>query len=181
MRVILFIACLIPAISFAGVEIYFLRHAEVDMSDPDKPLVSKGKARAEVLAEYFESKEITHIYVTNYHRTFDTAKPLSSRKGLKVIQIPKIGSKINGKEVTNRSKGNVAIKPVLQALNNLPDGSIAVVVANSGNLFPIMSKYGATQLPCGSKKCFPKKEFNNNWIVNSSANGVTLRTDKYGE
>jgi hypothetical protein len=168
-----------PVIASAAVDIYFLRHANVDFSDPDKPLIEKGRQRAKVLAQYLDAIKVTHIFVTNYYRTYDTARPLAEAKGIEVVQIPKIGSYINGMEVTNRSRGNTAIAPMLKALKSLPDGSIAVVIANSGNLFPIMSQYGVTQLPCNSKKCFPKKEFNNIWIVTSNNGAVTLQTQKY--
>ena len=169
-----------PAFASAAVEVYFLRHAEVNMSDSDKPLVEAGKNRAAALAEYFASVQITHIYVTNYQRNLDTSEPLAMAKSLEVVQMPRIGSTVDGKKVTNRSKGNVAIKPILEALEGLPDNSVAVVIANSGNLFPIMSKFGVTQLPCTSKKCFPTEEFNNIWVVNKSSEGTTLRTEKYG-
>ena len=180
LRIVFLVISMLPAIAIAGVEVYFLRHAEVDSSNPDKPLVAAGQARAEALAEHLAPVQVTHIFVTNYHRNVDTAIPLASSKNIEVVQVPKIGSTVNGKEVTNRSKG-VAVEPMLRALNDLSDGSVAVVVANSGNLFPIMSKFGVSQLPCKSKKCFPKKEFNNIWIVTKSADGTNLRTEKYGQ
>ena len=37
-------------------------------------------------------------------------------------------------------------------------------------------------LPCKNKKCFPKKEFNNIWIVTVGTNGkVSLQRSKYGD
>ena len=179
LRIVFLVVSMLPAFAIAGVEVYFLRHSEADNSNPDKPLVAAGQARAEALAEHLAPVQVTHIFVTNYYRNVDTAKPLASSKKLEVVQVPKIGSTIDGKEVTNRSRG-VATQPMLRALNDLSDGSVAVVVANSGNLFPIMSKFGVSQLPCNSKKCFPKKEFNNIWIVTKSADGTNLRTEKYG-
>lgn len=172
---------LMPTTGAADVNVYFLRHAEVDMSDPDKPLVAAGQARAEALATHLAAVPVTHVFATNYHRTVDTATPLASSKSLDVVQVPKIGSEVNGKTVSNRSKGKIAIGPMLEALDALPDNSVAVVVANSGNLYPIMSRFGVTQLPCNSKKCFPSGEFNNIWAVVKSADGVSLRTEKYGD
>jgi hypothetical protein len=69
---------------------------------------------------------------------------------------------------------------LLPAIGPLAGSSIAVVVANSGNLFPIMHRYGVTQLPCPSKKRFPAEEFDNVWVVASTGEGVSLHTDAYG-
>jgi len=164
----------------SATQINFLRHAEVDMTNPDKPLVEAGKQRAAALAQYFDGTNITHIFVTNYERNKDTGSPLAQSKNLELEQIPMLGSKIDGKEVTNRSKGNVAIQPMLKALSDLPDGSVAVVIGNSGNLYPIMSKYGVTNLPCPTKKCFPKKEFDNIWVVTNDGGSISMTKAKYG-
>jgi hypothetical protein len=164
----------------AHTEIYFLRHAEVDMSNPDKPLLESGKQRAIALAKHFQGKEITHLFVTFFERNKETGLPLAKSKNIELIQIPKPGSQHEGKEVTNRSKGKIATKPMLKSIKSLPDGSVAVVIANSGNLFPIMSKYGVTQIPCPSKKCFPKKEFDNIWKVTNTKGVITMSKTRYG-
>jgi hypothetical protein len=172
--------------------IYFLRHAEIDKSTKDKPLNAKGKARAQVLVGHFQGKRITHIYATHNDRTNDTLVPLAKERGMAVEQIPAPGSVINGEIVTNRTKGKVAIKPVVKALRNLPEGSSAVVAANSGNLYAIMAGLGVPIrescknstsgcLPCKSKKCFPKKQFNNIWTVTLTGDKAIMTHSTYGK
>lgn len=174
---------------------YFLRHAEFDKQNPDKPLNPKGQKRAQALVAHFEGMPITHIYATHTDRTLDTVKPLSEHWGISISQVPRQGQSLKGKTVTNRSKGKVAIKPMLKALKAVDGGSQVVVSANSGNLFPIMAGLGvplvgeeacrnepANCLPCKNKKCFPKKAFNNIWQVTLAADGqVRLQRSRYGD
>ena len=157
---------------------YFLRHAEVDMGNKDKPLLAAGKARAAALVDVLKGKAITHVFATNYHRTTGTVAPLAQALGRDVVQVPKIGTKIDGKKVTNRSKGKTAIKPMVKTLKALPDGSVAVVAANSGNLFEIITALGA-DLPCKTRKCFPKDRFDTIWQVTVSGGAATVQTSTY--
>lgn len=50
---------------------YFLRHAEINKKNPDKPLTNKGNKRAESLVQHFNGN-ITHIYATHTYRTYNT-------------------------------------------------------------------------------------------------------------
>ena len=173
---------------------YFVRHAEFDKKNKDKPLNDKGKKRAQALVQYFKDTKITQIYTTHTDRTYDTVAPLAKNQGLSIEQIPKQGTTIKGKTVTNRSKGKIAIKPMIKALKKAKAGSANVVSANSGNIFAIMAGIGVpivgnqictsqpkNCLPCKNKKCFPKKEFNNIWTVTVGTNGkVNLQRSKYG-
>lgn len=174
---------------------YFLRHAEFDKKNKDKPLTDQGKKRAQALVQHLQSTRVTHIYSTHTDRTYNTVAPLADNKGLSIMQIPKQGTTIKGKTVTNRSKGKIAIKPIIKALKKAKTGSGVVVSANSGNMFAIMAGIGVPIvggqvctsqpkicLPCKNKKCFPKKEFNNIWIVTVGTNGkVSLQRSKYGD
>ena len=174
---------------------YFVRHAEIDKQNADKPLNSKGLQRAEALVDYLKQNQITHIYASHTDRTRDTVKPLSNSLGISIVQSPKPGSTINGEIVNNRTKGKIAIKPLISTLSRVPKGSSVVVAANSGNLFGIMAGLGVPVvgenaicsskpskcLPCKAKKCFPKKEFNNVWIVTIDGNGkANLARTTYG-
>jgi len=168
-----------PLSAFADTQIYFIRHAEVDLDSRDKPLTDEGKARAETLATHMAGTKLTHIYATHFDRNWDTVAPLSKAQGVEITQVPKR----DGDEVTNRSKGSIATRPMIDALNELPDGSLVLVTANSGNLFKIMAgvgvESGSDAMPCESKKCFPHDEFNNIWHVTKTADSVSLQKSQY--
>ena len=172
--------------------IYFLRHAEIDKSTKDKPLNTKGKERAQVLVKHFKGYRITHIYATHTDRTRDTVAPLAKDRGISLKQIPEPGSTIKGETVTNRSKGKIAIKPLVKELQNLPKGSSVIVAANSGNLYAVMAGLGVPVrescknntndcLPCKSKACFPKKQFNNIWMVTPGGDMARMTHTSYGK
>lgn len=152
----------------ADTEMYFIRHADVDLSSKKKPLTEAGKKRALTLVDVMNGKPLTHILVTDYPRTRDTAKPISKERNLEVEVIP--------------YKGKKAIDPMVSALKEIPDGSRVLIVANSGNLFEIMSEMGVDtndSMPCKSKKCFVRDDFDNIWHVTVSGDNVTMKGSKY--
>jgi hypothetical protein len=172
---------------------YFIRHAEIDSSTPDKPLNEQGKQRAKSLATYFQGRNILQIYTTHTDRTFDTVAPLAKALDIPIQQVPQQGQVIGGKAATNLSSGKIAIEPMIESLQQVRRGSSVIVAANSGNLFAIMSGIGVPVegeaacidsnncLPCRTKKCFPGKEFDNIWTVTVSSDGkVNLQNSKYG-
>ena len=172
--------------------IHFIRHAEIDSSTPDKFLSEQGKRRAQVLVEHFQGRNISQIYATHTDRTYNTVASMAKARDIVIQQVPRQGQLIGGKTVTNRSSGKIAIKPMVELLKQVEHGSTVIVSANSGNLFAIMSGIGVPVkgeatcndsencLPCKSKKCFPKKEFNNIWTVSVSIDGkVSLENSKY--
>ena len=190
----IFTACASSTNSGEETTYHFIRHAEFNKKNKDKPLNDKGKKRAQALVQHFQDTRVTHVYATHTDRTTNTVAPLSESLGLSVVQVPKQGKTIKGKTVTNRSKGKIAIKPMIKALKKVSTGSNVVVSANSGNIFAIMKGLGVPVvgdpvctsqpkncLPCKNKKCFPKKEFNNIWTVMVGSNGkVSLQRSKYG-
>ncbi len=150
--------------------------------------------RAQVLVEHFQDKSISQIYATHTDRTYNTVASLAKARDIVIQQVPRQGQLIDGKSVTNRSSGKIAIKPMIESLKQVEQGSATIVSANSGNLFAIMSGIGVPVkgeavctdseicLPCKSKKCFPKKEFNNIWTVSISSDGkASLKNSKYGD
>ena len=190
----IFTACASSTNSGDDTKYHFVRHAEFNKKNKDKPLSDKGKKRAQALVQHFQDINVSQIYTTHTDRTYDTVAPLAKNKGLSIVQLPKQGTTVKGKTVTNRSKGKIAIKPMIKALKKVKSGSGIVVSANSGNIFAIMAGIGVpivgdqvcaneprNCLPCKNKKCFPKKEFNNVWTVTVGANGkVSLQRSKYG-
>jgi phosphohistidine phosphatase SixA len=65
--------------------LYLVRHAEKQADGSRDPeLTEAGTHRAENLAGWFEDKDISDIWSSDYKRTRDTAKPTVSRLGLKL-------------------------------------------------------------------------------------------------
>jgi phosphohistidine phosphatase SixA len=70
--------------------IIFVRHADVDqpeVENADLPLNSRGRARAELLADFLEHVDVVAgvdaIYVSPFIQTQQTAAPLAKRLGIK--------------------------------------------------------------------------------------------------
>jgi hypothetical protein len=75
----------LPTMVLAEQTIYLVRHAEKVASDnPDPDLTDVGHKRAEYFAEYFKDKGITHVYSTEFIRTYQTVKPAADALGLEV-------------------------------------------------------------------------------------------------
>jgi broad specificity phosphatase PhoE len=84
-------ACL-PAATHAQKLVYVVRHAEradggMTQTQSDPPLSVAGAARAAKLAVMLGEAGIKAIYVTEYRRTQDTAKPLAAKLGLVTQQV----------------------------------------------------------------------------------------------
>jgi hypothetical protein len=186
-------ACALFANDDDTTKFYFIRHAEFDSSTPDKPLNEQGKRRAQSLVTHFQGLNISQIYATHTDRTLDTVAYLAKALNISIQQVPRQGQIVDGKPVTNLSSGKIAIKPMIETLKRVAQGSSVVVSANSGNLFAIMSGIGVPVkgeaacidpdncLPCKTKKCFPTKEFDNIWTVTVSSDGKSsLQNSKYG-
>ncbi|GAC17992.1 histidine phosphatase family protein [Paraglaciecola arctica] len=62
---------------------YFVRHFEKQQGD-NPSLTESGKARAAALARFFSDKSLNHLYSTDYHRTLETATPVSILKNVSV-------------------------------------------------------------------------------------------------
>ena len=92
------------------VEVYLIRHAEKDRSDPlnkNPHLNEKGIERSLLWNGYFENKEVNSIYSTNYNRTIETVLPVSIAKGIKPIIYS--ASNINYESFLKKETGNPVI------------------------------------------------------------------------
>ena len=75
---ILFLFTLGVNSAYADGAFYLVRHAEKQQDGTKNPhLTERGVERAEYLAQQLSSIELTRIYSTDYHRTLETAEPLS--------------------------------------------------------------------------------------------------------
>jgi broad specificity phosphatase PhoE len=68
--------------------IFLVRHAERQDASSDSPLSADGRARAARLAAMLRDARIGAIYVTQWARTLETAKPLAASLKLEPIQTP---------------------------------------------------------------------------------------------
>ena len=101
------------------VEVYLIRHAEKDRSDPlnkNPHLNKRGIERSLLWNGYFENKEVNSIYSTNYNRTIETVLSVSIAKGIKPIIYS--ASNINYESFLKKEKGNTVI--VVGHSNTIP-------------------------------------------------------------
>jgi broad specificity phosphatase PhoE len=68
--------------------VYLVRHAERVDDAKDSLLSAEGHARAARLAEMLRDAGITHIFVSEYQRTAETAAPLAARLGITPQAVP---------------------------------------------------------------------------------------------
>jgi broad specificity phosphatase PhoE len=68
--------------------VYLVRHAERVDDAKDSLLSAEGHARAARLAEMLRDAGITHIFVSEYRRTAETAAPLAARLGITPQAVP---------------------------------------------------------------------------------------------
>ena len=68
--------------------IFLVRHAEKADVSKDPDLSPAGRARAEALAVTLKSAGIRQIFVTEFKRTQQTAKPMAKAGGIEVKAIP---------------------------------------------------------------------------------------------
>ena len=114
---ILFLSCNLPGDDC--LEVYLIRHAEKDRSDPlnkNPHLNKRGIERSLLWNGYFENKEVNSIYSTNYNRTIETVLPVSLAKGIKPIIYS--ASNINYESFLKKEKGNTVI--VVGHSNTIP-------------------------------------------------------------
>lgn len=144
-----------------------------------------GELRASELARWFREKvgseNITHVIASHKIRTLQTVREIASDAGLSgdddlnpgdgVQQIPPlVGECDEGFESASASRN-----PMIREIAALPLGSVAVVGAHSGTLYPIMEAFGIdTTDPVN----FPRnpnskvRGFNNLWIVSLDERGL---------
>ena len=93
---------------------YLIRHAEKDRTDPtnnNPELSDKGFERTKFWGEYFEDKDLTKFYTTDYMRTFQTLIPIVYPYKEKVI-FYKPGDSMFSKAFCATSLARLSANPV---------------------------------------------------------------------
>lgn len=79
------IGCSNATVPGSDYSIYLVRHAEKQAdAGKDPELTAAGEHRAEQLANWFEDKNISDVWSSDYQRSRNTAKPLLSKTGLEL-------------------------------------------------------------------------------------------------
>jgi phosphohistidine phosphatase SixA len=132
--------------------VVFVRHADTDASmggpDDDPPLNARGRQRAELLADYLESIDVTGsvnaIYASDKRRTQETAAPLAQRLNLPV-------------ETADHLDTDGFMSHVLRQHS----GEIVLVVSHSNTIQPLIDElHGSKNL-----KPFAPDEYDRVYIV----------------
>jgi broad specificity phosphatase PhoE len=118
--------------------ILFVRHAETDAAmaeGGDPPLNARGRARAELLADFLENVDVIAgvdaIYASEYQRTQQTADPLAKRLGLPI-------------ETADQSD----IVGFMANVLHKHQGEIVLVVSHSNLIAPLIDEiHGSKNLP----------------------------------
>lgn len=125
--------------------IILVRHAEkiIDPNNPDVELSPAGHTRAQELVRMFGDGGINAIYVTQYKRTQQTAKPLADKLGLPV-------------NVVN-SKGTADLVAKIRAENS---GQTVFIVGHNSTVPEIILALGGAKYPT-----IPESEYDNLFVV----------------
>jgi broad specificity phosphatase PhoE len=111
--------------------VIFVRHADTDQTmgapDADPPLNERGRARAELLADFLEDIDVVAgpnaIYASDKRRTQETAAPLAQRLKLKV-------------EIADHTDAKGFMGRVLKDHY----GEIVLVVSHSNRILPLIDE-----------------------------------------
>jgi hypothetical protein len=121
---------------------YFVRHGEGDRSDARMPLASRGLERAHRLARVMERVPLTHVFSSHTLRSIEAVEPTAKFHGLEVIELPALGSEVDGEVIHEVSPSDLAIGPLTAALREVTPSSTVLVGVNADNVFAIMNGLG---------------------------------------
>jgi broad specificity phosphatase PhoE len=118
--------------------VLFVRHAETDAAmgeGGDPPLNARGRARAELLADFLQNVDVVAgvdaIYVSEFQRTRQTAEPLAAR-----LQVP-----IESADQTD-------IVGFMANVLHEHQGDIVLIVSHSNLIAPLIDElHGSKNLP----------------------------------
>jgi len=128
----LIIGLLLLAASFANAmprAVFLVRHAERTSEAADSPISEAGFRRARLLAEILSQSGVSAIYATEYIRTQQTAKPLST-----LLNVPVT--------VMNAAAPDKLVETLSQSTD-----AVALVVGHSRTLPPLIKALAGIEIP----------------------------------
>jgi hypothetical protein len=157
--------------------IYFVRHAEVDPTQPTFPLNAAGRLKADAFARAVSEVRFTHVFSSHTTRARQMVDPVAVAQNLPVQQVPRPGVQPDSTVVSDATSTRVAIAPLVEALRALPPGSRALVGANSDNVYAILNGLGVPPgtpkqpcisggncVPCLTNACAPPR-YDQLWLL----------------
>ena len=200
--VVVFIAAHVVSVGEAlaqtqPVTVVIVHHPETAVTEPPPfPLTQVGRQRAELLVQTFRDIGFTHIFATHTMRTRQTIEPVAAVRKLQIVQLPAPGSMLDGQLVTDSTSRQAAIEPIANAMLKLPAGSVALVAANSDNIYGILNRLGVPVaatgqkcavgsmcVPCLTNDCFPGDDVDHLWylvIETGRAKPLMMIETRYG-
>jgi hypothetical protein len=175
--------------------IYFVRHAEVDPTQPTFPLSAAGRLKADAFARAVGAVRFTHVFSSHTTRALQMVEPVALVRNLPVLQLPRPGIQRDSTLVSDRTSSRAAIEPLVEALRALPQGSRALVGVNSDNAYAIMNGLGVPVgtpdqpcptggncVPCLTNACASPR-FDQLWLIvlKPGAISPTLIELRYGD
>lgn len=106
--------------------IILVRHAEKDSVGVNPSLTKRGMERAEALARTLAAMDVSTIYITQYLRTQQTAKPLATLRNLQPLEFD-----------VDLSKPRQYAKALVDEIMKKHPGE-TVLVSNHSNLIPLI-------------------------------------------
>lgn len=131
---------------------YLVRHAERSDSSPDSPLSEAGLARAQVLRDTLQGKDIHRIFASTYVRTQQTVRPLADALAVPITLY--------------RPDTTAGLTERLKRLS----GENVLVVGHSDNIPDLVRGL------CGETVTIPGNDFDNLFVVTVRKGLITTRT-----
>jgi broad specificity phosphatase PhoE len=148
---------------------YIVRHAEKEVLTKDSamfsaanpPLSNAGQVRAFVLRDELKKKHIGTIYSTNYHRTMNTARPLSQAIGVPIYPY---------------SASKDSLEPFITRLNAIHRKSV-LIVGHSNTIDDLVNRLtGERSIPGDLNESI----YDNMYILTRKKDKYLFAQKKYG-
>ena len=156
------VIALAPAVASAQSMVLFVRHAERADGGPgantgmtgapaDPLLSAAGEARAQKLAAALADAGVKGIYVTEFRRTQDTAKPLAAKLGITM------------KTVTSRNAADL-----VKQVKAEHAADVVLVVGHSNTIPPAIKAFGGPDVKMADD------EYNAIYVLSPATGAMTL-------
>lgn len=132
-----------PATTAAATTIVFVRHAEkASDGTPDPGLRPEGDARAACLARVVQDLHVTHAFATDLVRTSSTIRAAAAQHNVQLV--------------TTKASDTGAL---VETLDALPPGSVALVAGHSNTLPTLVAKLGGAVSHLDARGNIPDAEY----------------------